>query len=416
MIPKIIRFFLVLLGVLVLSFSLEPIYKKNFAKSLKSQRMNYSEVLDDFVVVQYQYDTVLLKSVQIGIDTKGKVYNNSELMDILPSKYIDQLVYENRFPDTLRGQYITPETLQEANGKQLILYSGGSSKTFDWMFESNTRKPLLELPQDMFRFTETRMEFVRTTRNRITTIDHEKSELFTEKIKATGLTFPVKEVYGEKAANRTKDYGFFLVDSKNEFYQVKMVDGLPVCVKIALPAGIKEFTGMNMLQDDVHFGYVYDQDMNIYLLRISDYKFIQLPIYDYKERDGIYFKFENYFFNMYQLYKSRDDIRMYVLDKDNNLVASIIEHPETYENSKVGQFENYLFPYRAQLAWGKLLFYKYDPARFMYLNIALAFVFAGMKLYRRRSFRSIFNWLDIGVVLVFGIYGFISAWLFPNRK
>ena len=90
-----------------------------------------------------------------------------------------------------------------------------------------------------------------------------------------------------------------------------------------------------------------------------------------------------------------------------------------YENSKEGQRENYLFPFKARFtrsAPKELKVEAYDVHRFIYLNIALVVCLLLVKLYYRRSFWNVFNYLDLAVVLVCGIYGFLAVLIFPNRK
>ena len=410
MIPKIIRLALVMLAVLVMALELPKIYKKTFEQRERREQLVFSEILNDFVTLKYEYDTVQLRQVQVGYDRVGNVYRAEALMDIFPMRNCRQLMYENRFPDTLRGQHVTLQMIQEAARFPLFLGTGPGRKTLLWMFESHTDLVKMELPRDMFRLTENGIEFIETTTNRVKGVNREKSDRFTSAMTKEGVLFPVKNIYGMPSTSKSKDDGYFLIDSKDKFYHLKMVDGEPVCHNIPLPAGMK-VDGMNCLVDTMNYGYVYDQDLNIYLLRIKDYSFFQLPIYDYKEYGSLLTMSEDLFFYTYQLY-GIDRAKIYVMDKEHNLLASETLVYPLYENSKEGQRENYLFPFKARFtrsAPKELKVEAYDVHRFIYLNIALVVCLLLVKLYYRRSFWNVFNYLDLAV---YSCVVFTASWLF----
>ena len=107
MIPKMIRLALVLLAVLVMALEFPKIYKKTFEQRERRTQLVFSEMLNDFVTLKYEYDTVQLREIQVGRDRAGNTYDTKALMDIFPMRNCRQLMYENRFPDTIRGQHVT---------------------------------------------------------------------------------------------------------------------------------------------------------------------------------------------------------------------------------------------------------------------------------------------------------------------
>ncbi len=417
MIPKMIRLALVLLAVLVTALEFPKIYKKTFEQRERRTQLVFSEILNDFVTLKYEYDTVQLREIQIGRDRAGNTYDTKALMDIFPMRNCRQLMYENRFPDTIRGQHVTLQMIQDAARFPLFLGAGPGRKSLLWMFESHTDQIKMELPEDMFRLTDEGIEFIETDINRVKGVNKEKSERFTQAMKNEGIQFPIKNIYGLPSTSKSKDDGYFMVDNKDDFFHLKMYDGEPQCHKIPLPVGM-QVNGMNCLVDDVNYGYVYDQNYNIYLMRIKDYSFFQLPIYDYKDYGSLITMSEDLFFYTYQLY-GLDRVKIYVVDKEHNLLASETLVYPLYENSKVGQRENYVFPFKARFTRDgakKLKVEAYDMQRFICLNIALTLLLLCIKLYHRRSMRNLFNYLDLVVTLACGIYGFIAVLIFPNRK
>ena len=68
MIPKMIRLALVLLAVLVMALEFPKIYKKTFEQRERRTQLVFSEILNDFVTLKYEYDTVQLREIQVGRD------------------------------------------------------------------------------------------------------------------------------------------------------------------------------------------------------------------------------------------------------------------------------------------------------------------------------------------------------------
>lgn len=417
MVAKIIRIALVAMAVLVMALSFPKLYKTTFEERDRNPDLVFSEVLNEFVRLNWEYDTATMRDKQVGRDKHGRVYAGKELQWLFPMKNYRQLVYDNEFPDTIRGQHVTTNMIEEAMRFPLFLSTGGQHRPLLWMFESVTDGIKMDLPEDLFRVDEQGIKFVKTSRNSVGGIDSEKSWLFTEAMKTEGFLFPDKNIYGITNTSKSKDDGYFFTDSKDEFYHVKMVNGQPVCHQILLPEGMK-IDGMNCQVDDHYYGYVYDQNYNIYLLSNKDYSFFQLPIYDYKDFGTLILMEENLFFYTYRLY-GLNKAKYYVMDKEHHLIAAEQVDFSAYEDSKVGLRENYFFPFKARFTRDgakHLAIDWYKPEYFGYLNGGLMLVLLGIMLFQRRSFKNPFNYIDLAIVGICGIYGFLGVLIFPNRK
>lgn len=417
MVAKIIRIALVILAILVMSLSFPKLYKKTFEERDRNPELVFSEVLNEFIRVNWEYDTTQMRDTRVGRDRQGKAYQEKELMQLFPLKNYKQLIYDNEFPDTIRGQHVTVRMIEESMKFPLFLSTGGKHRPLMWMFESVTDRVQMELPEDMFRVTDEGIEFITTGRNRIKGVDPEKSRLFMEAMQAEGFLFPDKNIYGITSTRKSRDDGYFLVDSKDDFYHLKMVGGQPECHRIPLPEGMK-VEGMNCLIDEVNYGYVYDQNYNIYLLSIQDYSFYQLPVYDYRDFGTLILMEESLFFNTYRFY-GLNKAKYYVMNKENRLIAAEQVDYIPYEETGVGQRENYFFPFKARFTRDgakHLAVDWYDLSRFIYLNLALMLLLLGWNLYHRRNFRDVFCYIDLIVVGICGIYGFLGVLIFPGRK
>lgn len=417
MFAKLIRVLLVLLVVLVSSMKMQPYYKKVFEVRERLTELEFSEVLDDFLYVSYQYDTIKLKQVKMAEDMHGRQYSNYEYMALRPMSNYSQLMHEGRYPDTIRGVHLTQEMMQTGARWPVYFSRSKGLSGLKWMFESNTNKLKMDLPRDMFRITGHGIEFVDEARNRILGVNDEKSKLFNDEMQKTGVLFPIKKYYGNPTTEKTKDDGYFIIDAKDDFFQLKMADGKPVCFKIPVPSGVT-VEWMYCLDDSRIFGYVFSPD-GMYALRLNDYAFVQLPLSGYEDNGNLIIIEENYFFITIRMFNDVGTL-YYILDKNFNLVASkLVEYPPGYDQSKAGLRENYLFPFRSKIASGggyHLEVKWYDWHKFIFLNMALMVILVGIKIFKRCSFRNPFNYLDFLTVLLCGIYGFIAVLVFPNRR
>jgi len=414
--PKIIRIGLIGCAVLLLSMKLPGLYQKIFEKSGQGTSMEYSAVLDDFIEVGRTYDTVKLREVAYGIGPDGTFYNDYDIKTVLPVSNYKQLAYEGRFPDSIRGIPVTVQMIEESLRFPLFLSVPGEHKPMLWMFESVTDRVQMTLPDDMFRIDEEGIHFINTARNRVLGENKEKSKLFNDALLAQGFLAPDKNIFGYVSTTKTQDDGYFITDSKDGFFHLKMVNGQPYCYKIPLPNGLKVI-GMNCMIDPLYYGYVYDTDYNIYLLKRSDYGFFQLPIYDFSDRTRLMLCNENLFFFTYTLYNP-GSVRYYVMDRDHNLLADTVTYSTPYAETPVGQREGYVFPVKtnySQASFSNLKASWYPVGKFIWLNLALMLILLVMQLFQRRNMRHVFNYIDLAIVLVFGIYGFIGVLIFPNR-
>ena len=172
MIPKMIRLALVLLAVLVMALEFPKIYKKTFEQRERRTQLVFSEILNDFVTLKYEYDTVQLREIQVGRDRAGNTYDTKALMDIFPMKNCRQLMYENRFPDTIRGQHVTLQMIQDAARFPLFLGAGPGRKSLLWMFESHTDQIKMELPEDKSNVERNYIRFLQEQRQRSAILRH----------------------------------------------------------------------------------------------------------------------------------------------------------------------------------------------------------------------------------------------------
>lgn len=91
MIPKMIRLALVLLAVLVMALEFPKIYKKTFEQRERRTQLVFSEILNDFVTLKYEYDTVQLREIQVGRDRAREYLRHESIDGYIPDEELSAI-------------------------------------------------------------------------------------------------------------------------------------------------------------------------------------------------------------------------------------------------------------------------------------------------------------------------------------
>ncbi len=282
-----IRFSKIFLGVtilLLLLWQLPWCYSFFTASSSKSAFCIYSTLRGEFIAMGF--DDAQGKFIRQ--DESGNDYTQEQTDSLLPFFYVRQLMADERFPDTINGTAVTPREVQvnnfnfrasaqDFNAPKIGLYP---------LLESMSKRVELSMPDDVFRITSKRMEFVKMETN---SIDEQKSELFTSMLRKKGFVFPATEIAGNPSARKEYDEGYLILDKEGKLFHVKMTKGRPYVRSIELPEGLKlkhlfvtEFTNRETL------GYLTDADNRFYVLLNKSYEVIKTGVESYDpEKDGL---------------------------------------------------------------------------------------------------------------------------------
>ncbi len=403
---KIIRLFLVLLGVMVLAMTLPELYRKNFEKRPGKKLIYYSEISKNFMISEDFSDTLTNENHIIYYDQTGKRYTEREYNRQLPFLYTRKLALLGELPDTINGNKFDQQLIKTIKRGMLMPVS---SFTFQLnpLFESESGKVRPELPDDLFRINHRGIEFLDPETNKILP---EKSRSFNKTLKAAGFQSPARNIYGIPSTLKSRDDGYFIIDQRGELFHLKMIKGRPYCHHI--PKNISVSSMKCIVPGDL-YAYIYDHQQQLYVLR-TDYSIKKLPI---RPGNGRFMYSSNCFYKSYKN-TDNDSIRLYVLDADYNLADYHAIEADNYSKSPVAQTEQYLFPLKIILTPGYAhMIPLFNPfCRFIWLNMLLLIILAAIKLQNHRKLYNPFNLLDLGITGIFGIFGFIAVLIFPNRK
>ena len=227
---KISRYILVFVAIIGLSIVLPQFYRMAFEKPSSPPFILYSCIDHDFMIYRSKAD-------EKWTNSKGTKLTREAYEKKLPLIYTRQLVIDDTMPDTINGQKIN------------IQHAGTFRSTFRIkpdeihaprpklypLFESQSGRANLEMPNDFFRITW-RMEFIDAKTNKIL---EEKSRMFSAVLYNRGFKFPAKSINGIPTTRKSCDEGYLVIDSADQLFHVKMEKGVPFVRKVELPEGMK---------------------------------------------------------------------------------------------------------------------------------------------------------------------------------
>lgn len=409
MTARIVRLIMVLLTVFVASIVIPEFYRTSFRRNVNYVTLNYSEVTKQFVIWGLEKDVLQ--------DTKGNRYTMKEYERMVPFSSMAQLMKRGEFPDTVDGVGINPQLVAENNYRHIV-YLNDRDRYYATMplTHGGTERAGFVYCNDMMRVNGQGIQFYNCETNRV---DEEKSALFDAELRKLGYCPPAKRLYGQYTASKKRDDGLFFVDSKDQLFGVQYYAYKPICRKIELPEGVHIRKMECYSSHPEVVAYIFGDDNGVYILT-ADNRLIKLELdeFDY-DRFKVFDVMGNLFYRMVSIQRDGYE-KLFVFDRDYKLLDSYALSSDVYEKTPAGMAEGYLFPfttstysyvngYDITTEWSTV-------GKFIGLNIILAVILLYIKKRKGLNVRNPFHILDLVVVLVTGIFGFISTLIYPLRK
>lgn len=410
MLVKIARLSLILITIFTLAIFLPDFYWKAFEPQVYRPFAQFSPVLKDFLV------TKASKKGPHYYDTKGHTYTRSEVDSLLPFSNARQLLFENRFPDSLDGKKIDPEEVRTNNFTLRISPSDINQYRIDLypLFESQSGRVRLEMPTSFFRITR-RMEFINAADNKI---EEKLSSLFSGALQNFGFQFPAQLIAGNPTTRKPFDEGYFIVDASRHLFHLKMVKGEPVIHPVPIPENLK-ITHLVVQEMNLRefYALMITDDSRIFLLSYPDYQLIEVPVIDYNWNSTDIRIIGDLFYRNVMCYNEAG-LSCQVCDRNYHPVASYQEWWGSRYQQKAGIISEYLFPFSLQIRQETTmfigLFLRISGIRSLIgigVVVLLTWIFLSM-----RGFSVKRNWLEFVIVMVSGIFGFIAIILYPPLR
>ena len=407
---KISRYILVFITVLAASVAIPNLYWLAFEKPVSAPFILYSSLENDFFMIKWK------NKEAIRTDRDGNQYTRDEYEQKLPLFYARQLMVSGTMPDSINGREMDVHEINHYRSS--FRYRPSDMHMPDPglypLFEAESGRANLEMPTDFFRITD-RMEFVVAEDN---SIDERKSQMFTTVLNNREFNFPAKIIAGIPTTRKSCDEGYFVVDSKDMMYHIKMIEGEPYIKKFDVPEGLtfKHISCVDF-SDKKYYCYLISEDNSIYILNQDNYKFIRLP-FEGLDPDQDELRIYGSMFNYTMSIRREGYMKVVALDNKYNKVDEYTETwPKRYE-TKQGKVASFLFPAQLSLSTSKsrfINFYVEWTKNFNWLILNIMLIFAQFIIIRRTGLNLKRNIIDLLVIGLTGMYGFIGVNFFQNK-
>jgi hypothetical protein len=324
------------------------------------------------------------------------------------------LISVGKLPDSLRGEPLNVDDIRINNIMVKV-----SSDQLDFkpiqlfpLLESKSGRVKLEMPDDYFRINS-RFEFIDCQSN---ICNQNKSNLFTAALKEQNFAFPAVMVAGNPTNKKAFDEGYFVLDSKNQLYHIKMVKGKPFCVNAHIPQSL-DIVFMNISEMTLRefYGLIFTRQGDVYLISYDNYKLIKLPLDNYNIQKQNFLMIGDQFYRTISLTGS-NNIHTIVTDRNYKVVDRYEESWLGNNELMAGTVSTWLFPFTLRLNDSSSSFanFYFKLSGFQSLWLTLIFLISTYFILRHRKISLKKGWIDLIIVLLSGIFGFIAVLLVKN--
>jgi hypothetical protein len=401
------RLALVVLLILVFSWTIPHYYWKAFDVSVRAPRVSYSPVTDQFLLLRPEN-----KSVRY-VDRNGKDYTREEFERLLPLANYRQLAATSQMPDSLRGVKIDLKEIALNNLFVRIMPAdiGLPQIPLFPLFESRSGRLKLEMPDAFFRITD-RMEFLDAGTN---AINEDLTRMFTDTLRGRGFRFPAKQIAGNPTTRKAFDEGYFVVDAADKVFHIKMVKGKPFCRETGMPSTpriLQMFIAETALRE--YYGFILGEDNAVALISYDNYRLVRLPLERYDHRTCALFFGGDLFFRTITV-QGEGWLETIVTDRAYTVKARYNESWPARREAPAGHVAAAVFPFAIHLEDADAPFvdlYMTPGSLHALWVCALSVILMVLSLrLRRRSVKD--HVADLILVAVSGVFGLLAVHMIP---
>lgn len=408
---KISRYLLVFITLIVTAIVLPNFYWTLFENVQRSPVVEYSSVDNDFMILRYSDEIERTNS-------NGKLFSRDEYEAALPLIYFRQLMTNGTMPDSIKGVALDMHTIGSTRARYRYKPKNRFSpipKLYP-LFESESGRVNLEMPDDYFRIHRNGVEFIDAESNEV---DLDKSKYFTEFFLEKGFSFPAKIVAGIPTTRKSRDDGYFLTDKTGKLFHFKMIKSEPFVEYVEIPKGIEiAFIECVDLKSREYFAVLYTTSNKVYLISQDYYELLPLPISNFDPQNDEIRMTNNLFHKTISLVKD-NEINVWVIDDVYDLVDTYSENWKNKYQGTAGKIFSFLFPAELNTSISgssfKGFYLNATPGYlFIFGNLLSLLVFV-LLLWRKKQL-SKHKIIDAIIVGLTGVFGLIATLIFPNKQ
>ena len=413
------RLTLLITGIVLLAHYLPAGYWLVADKSQRAPFIFYSCVTNQFL-----FNRVVAGEL-LRTDLHGRVYEREEFENLLPLDNYMQLYKDRRMPKEINGVAVTPEKLRRdrinLRIKPVVLDS--PAVALYPLIESDNGRVRLEMPGDFMRFGNG-VEFIDVKSNAVIA---GKSAQFTAAFATAKFVFPVKLVGGNPSTLKPYDEGYFLVDSQNSIFQLRLVRGEPELKRLTdlvapdkqpLWAGLKPLYLHVQEQDNHEVRFIIvEESGRTHLVVGADYQLVALPLEHYNPTTTA-LSVRGDMLNRLVAVNGEAQVEAVVLTRDYQLVDRYAETLPARKDRLAGKLAGIIFPFTLEFeseTSGYIGFHlDFGRPASLWLNGGLLVVWMGWLLVRKQSL--VHRVPDLLAVAVGGVFGFLLVLLMPKAE
>ena len=407
MVPKLARYALLVLAIVVMSVYLPFLYHKVSDKKAGKTQLFFSPVIKQFVF----REMVGQGHKFVTQDENGNNYDRMTFETLIPFIYYKNMELWGKLPLIIDGHTFDKQTIKENRQvfelkPRMIADRSPRVQVFP-LLESKPGVTRLRFPEDAFRMTD-RMEFINVDTN---IVDQELTGKFTNAMKKAGFVFPAGLTSGKISILKPFDEGFFVVDANKCTYHVKRVRGKPVVVKTPIPSdlGIRNIKVMENKKKEI-YGMLLTNKGDIHLITYDGYRLIKLPLTDYNPNTMDLKLLVNPLYRT-AVYSDNHTIHAVAMDSRYRPISRYQRVMFSGRTTKADTVFKALFPFWIKTADKTSGYLRFDiiwNGRLALVGIALSLFFGIAGMYAKKfSIRK--NWPDLAIIMLTGIYGLISV-------
>ncbi len=407
MFPKLSRYALIVLAIVVMSTYLPQLHRLLFNQKTGKTQLFFSPVIKKFV-----FREMVGKGHRfVTKDETGKDYDRQTFETLIPFIYYKNMDLWGKLPLKISGRIFDKGTIKKNRQvfelkPRMIADRSPRIQIFP-LFESNPGVARLRFPKDIFRMTG-RMEFINVDTNEV---DKDLSKLFTNALKDAGFTFPARLLSGRVSILKSFDEGYFIVDANESVYHVKRVGGQPLVIKTPIPDNL-EIRSIKITENKKReiYGTLLTDKGTLYLITYNDYRLIKLPLIDYNP-DTMDFKLLINPLYRTAIYSDDHTIRAVAMDKMYQPVAHyqrVMFSGKKAINDKIFEV---LFPFSIKTKDNTSGYLQFDLIRNgcpALIGIFLSLLLGSIVMYKRKI-KLKNNWPDLAIIMLTGLYGLIAV-------
>jgi hypothetical protein len=407
---KISRYILVVIAIVGFSIGIPKLYWMAFSKPIRVPFVMYSCIENDFMIQRSGEDGLMRQ------DTRGNNYTREEYEEKLPFLYVRQLLMSNTMPDSINGVEMDTHEISMNRSTFRVQpedLDSPTQKLFP-LFEAESGRANLEMPEDYFRISW-RMEFVDAKSNKIL---EEKSRMFSAVLYNRGFEFPAKSINGIPTTRKSCDEGYLVVDSKDQLFHIKMIEGEPFVEKVKLPGGMKfKYVSCVDFRNKNFYAYLFSTNNELYILTQDEYELIKFPVENIDPAKNQIRIYSDLFH--YNIIVSGDDfVKVYALDTNYKNVNDYYETWPAREDRSEGKIIQALFPGQISMTDSDsnfIRFYTTFNSSLYWLVLSVLLIGVQFVIIKKRNLELKKNIIDFIIIGVSGIFGFLAVNIFPNK-